>query len=88
MKDNNELHEHYMGFKSTAAEMKSKINIYKSDQENAIKGEREAKKDVLRLTYLNDELSEKVLFLERKFNSLVSRVGASKEDLEAIENIA
>ncbi len=47
--------------------MKSKISIYKADQEAAIKGEREAKKEVLRLTFQNDEFVEKILFLESKF---------------------
>lgn len=55
IKETNGLHEHYMGFKSSAAEMKSKISIYKSDQEAAIQSEREAKKEVLRLTFQNDE---------------------------------
>jgi len=31
IKETNGLHEHYMGFKSSAAEMKSKISIYKAD---------------------------------------------------------
>jgi hypothetical protein len=37
------------------------------DQENAVQGEREAKKEAVRLTYQNDELQEKVRFLENKF---------------------
>lgn len=27
----NELHDHYMGFKSSAAELKTRVNIYKQD---------------------------------------------------------
>lgn len=27
----NELHEHYMGFKSSAAELKTRVGIYKED---------------------------------------------------------
>jgi len=33
-------------------------------------GEREAKKEVIRLTFLNDELVEKNRHFERKFSSL------------------
>lgn len=86
IKSTNELNEQYMNFKSSAAEMKSKISIYKSDQEAAIQGEREAKKEVLRLTFLNDEFLEKIHYLESKFQSLAKHVNASKEDLEAVEN--
>jgi hypothetical protein len=59
-----------MGFKSSAAELKTRVNIYKQDQEKAIQGEREAKKEVIRLNFSNDELLEKVHHFERKFNSL------------------
>jgi hypothetical protein len=48
-------------------------------------GEREAKKEVIRLTFLNDELVEKNRHFERKFSSLAQRCGASQEDLEAVE---
>ena len=58
MKEVNDLHEHYMGFKSSAAELKTRVNIYKTDQEKAILGERNAKKEVVRLTFNNDELQE------------------------------
>ena len=33
MKEVNEMHEHYMGFKSQAAELKSRIGTYKIDSE-------------------------------------------------------
>lgn len=49
-------------------------------------GERDAKKEVLRLTFENDELVEKLKFMESKFQSLVQRVGASKEDIEAVNS--
>ena len=51
IKETNELHEHYMGFKSSAAELKTRVQIYKADQEKALQGEREAKKEVVRLTF-------------------------------------
>ena len=48
----------------------------------------EAKKEAVRLTYQNDELQEKVRFLENKFQSLAKRVNASKDDLDAVEVLA
>jgi len=50
-------------------------------------GERDAKKEVLRLTFENDELIEKLKFVESKFQSLAQRVGASKEDIEAVNSL-
>jgi chromosome segregation ATPase len=87
MKEVNEMHEHYMGFKSQAAELKSRIGTYKIDSEKAIAEARECKRENLRLTYHNDELIEKVNYLESKFSSLVSRCKVSKEDLDAVEEM-
>ena len=75
-----------MGFKSQAAELKSRVTIYQQDQERALQAERDAKKEVLRLTFENDELVEKLKFMESKFQSLLQRVGASKEDIEAVNS--
>ena len=47
--------------------------------------EREAKKEVVRLTLENDEIGEKAQYFETKYAKLVRRLGASEEDLEAIE---
>jgi cell division septum initiation protein DivIVA len=77
MKEVNQLHEHYMGFKSQAAELKTRIQIYQSDNELAEQGQRSAKKEVMRLTYQNDELIEKLQYMERRFANLVQRCGAS-----------
>jgi hypothetical protein len=87
MKEVNEMHEHYMGFKSQAAELKSRISTYKLDQDKAIAEARECKRENLRLTYQNDEMIEKVYYLESKFSSLVSRCKVSKEDLDAVEGL-
>ena len=81
----NELHNYYLRFKSEAAELKTRLHIYKQDQEKAIQGEREAKKEVVRLTFANDELVEKNRYFDRRFNSLVQRCAVSQEDLDAIE---
>lgn len=40
---------------------------------------------MLKVTFENDELREKLSFIERKYNSLISKLGASQEDIEAIE---
>jgi len=37
------------------------------------------------MTFQNDELSERQKYMERKYLQLVQRVGASAEDLEAVE---
>jgi len=47
--------------------------------------ERESKKEVVRLTLENDEFQEKIRFMEQKYHSLVERMGASQEDLNAVE---
>ena len=67
IKEVNLVHEQYMGFKSQAAELKSRVSIYQQDCERALQGEREAKKEVVRLTFENDELVEKLKFMESKF---------------------
>lgn len=82
MKEVNEIHEQYMGYKSTAAELKTRIQIYQSDNEQAISQQRESKKEVVRLTFQNDELSEKLRYVERRFQQLVQRCGVSQEDIE------
>ena len=39
------------------------------------------------MTFQNDELTERHKYMERKYLQLVQRVGASAEDLEAVEMI-
>lgn len=67
MKEVNSVHEQYMGFKSQAAELKARVNIYQQDQEQALQAEREAKKELLKITFANDGLIEKLKFMESKF---------------------
>ena len=59
--------------------------MYKQDMEAAIQAERETKKENLRLTFQIDELTERHKYMEKKYLQLVQRVGASQEDLEAVE---
>ena len=49
IKDIQEIHEHYRGVQSTAAEMDARITMYKQDWEKATQAERSIKKDNLRL---------------------------------------
>ena len=51
MKEVNEIHEQYMGYKSQAAELKTRIQIYQTDNEQAVNQQRESKKEVVRLTF-------------------------------------
>ena len=61
--------------------------MYKNDWEKATQAERSARQEVLKLTFSNDELTERHKYMERKYLQLVQRVGASAEDLEAVEII-
>ena len=67
--------------------MEARLNMYKSDWEKATQAERTARQEVLKLTFQNDELTERHKYMERKYLQLVQRVGASAEDLEAVEII-
>lgn len=40
-----------MGFKSQAAELKTRIQIYQGDHEQALIEQRDSKKEVVRLTF-------------------------------------
>ena len=72
---------------STAAEAEARLNMYKQDWEKATQAERTARQEVLKLTFQNDEYVERHKYMERKYLQLVQRVGASAEDLEAVEMI-
>lgn len=57
--------------------MQAKIDLYQADQKKAFNELREVKIENSRLTLLSDELKERNRVLERKYNSLVERCGAS-----------
>ena len=67
--------------------MEARLAMYKQDWEKATQAERSARQEVLKLTFQNDELTERHKYMERKYLQLVQRVGASAEDLEAVEII-
>ena len=52
---------------STAAEMESRVQMYKQDWEKATQAERVTKKENLRLTFQIDELTERHRYMERKY---------------------
>jgi soluble cytochrome b562 len=64
IKETNEVHDYYRGFKSSAQELDQRIKHYKADCDRAIHGERESKKEVVKLTLENDELAERVKFMD------------------------
>ena len=39
----------------------------------------------MQITFENDELEEKYMYLEQKYHALIKRMGASQEDIDAIE---
>lgn len=77
----NEVHEQYRGYKTTSMELEQRIQQYKMDQQKALQGEREAKKEVHRLRLENDEMMERVRFMDQRYNTLIQRMGVSQEDL-------
>ena len=67
IKETHEVHEYYRGYKSSSQELEQRIKHYKADYERAVQGERESKKEVVRLTLENDELGEKCRFLDHRY---------------------
>jgi len=39
----------------------------------------------VQITFENDELEEKYMYLEQKYHALIKRMGASQEDIDPIE---
>ena len=74
-----------MGFKSQAAELQTRMQIYQQDNDQAVQDQRDSKKEVRRLIYQNDELQEKCYYLEKRFNQLGQRLGATQEDIDALD---
>ena len=59
----NEVHEQYRGFKSAAQELEGRIGGYKAEAAKALEGERAAKKELHRIRLENDELRERLRFV-------------------------
>lgn len=51
----------------------------------AQKGERLANKELVQITFDNDEFEEKFKYLEQKYHALIERMGASQEDIDFID---
>ena len=73
----NEVHEQYRGYKSTSLELEQRIQTYKHDQQKAFENERQAKKEVHKLRLENDELQERLRFVDQRYQKLIQRFGAS-----------
>jgi hypothetical protein len=53
--------------------------------QRALDSERASKKEVHRLNLENDELRERLRFVDQRYNQALQRFGASPEDLQEIE---
>ncbi len=60
----NEVHEAYRGYKSAAAELEQRITQYQSDAQRALEAERTAKKELHRARLETDELRERLRFVD------------------------
>ncbi len=76
----NEVHEQYRGYKSASLDLESRIQHYKQEAQKSQEGERLAKKDLHRVRLENDELRERLRFVEGRYGQLVERCGASPEE--------
>ena len=81
----NDVHEQYRGYKSTSLELEQRIQQYRLDMQKALEGERVAKKELHRVRLENDEMRERVRFFEQRHSQLVKRYGASPEEVREIE---
>ena len=84
------MHEQYRGYKTASIETEQRLQQYKLETQKAFQAEREAKKESHRLRLENDELLEKVNFLESRYNLLIQRLengGASQEEIQALEEL-
>ena len=64
----NEVHEQYRGYKSSSIELEQRISQYKADMQRALDSERASKKEVHRLNLENDELRERLRFVDQRYN--------------------
>jgi chromosome segregation ATPase len=85
MKEVKQLHEQYMGHKSQAHELKTRVQLYQQENEQAVKDCRDKKKECVRLTFQNDELVERVSFLEQRFQVAVQKGQLGQDDIDEVE---
>lgn len=85
IKEVSELHEQCRMYKGSSQELEQRIKHYKSDYDRAVQAEREAKKEVVRVTLENDEIREKAKFLEQRYQSMIHKLGISPDDIQALE---
>ena len=85
IKDTNEIHGHYRGYKTKAIELEARIGQYRQEAKQSQREARNSKKQLLKITFQNDELDEHIKYIEQKYHALIKRCGASQEDIDAIE---
>jgi len=79
------VHEQYRNYQHSSKDMEERVQQYRSDWQRALDGERGAKKETMGLRLENDELVERINYLEQKYQGLATQVNASQEDLQAVE---
>lgn len=80
-----DTHEQYRGYKTKAQELEQRIQKYQQEALEAQKEERKARRELVQMTFDNDEIDEKCQYLEQKYHALIKRMGASQDDIDAIE---
>ena len=63
----NEVHEEYRGYKSTSIELEQRIQQYRGDMQKALEAERSSKKELHRVRLENDELKERLRYSEQRY---------------------
>lgn len=64
IKELNDVHEQYRGYKSSSLELEGRIAQYKGEATRAMEGERACKKELHRVNLDNDGLKERLRFIE------------------------
>lgn len=85
IKEVNDIHYSYRGFKTKAQELEQRIETYKRDCLKAQAAEKKAQKGTKQMTFRCDELEEKLRYTEQKYHALINRLGASQQDIDHIE---
>jgi predicted nucleic acid-binding Zn-ribbon protein len=63
----NDVHEQYRGYKSNSIELEQRIAQYKRDMERAQEGERAVRKEIHRVNLENDEIAERLRYVESRY---------------------
>ena len=78
IKELNEVHEQYRGFKSSSIELEQRNQQYKADMQRALEAERTSKKELHRVRLENDELKERLRFIEQRYQAMAQKFGGDE----------